>query len=213
MIMSSENTSKNKWVLSMHQIECCNCSHGCGCQFSGFPDSDAGSCEALIGFYIKAGHLDNLDLSDIKVIFAAAWPKAIHEGDGKAILFVDSAASTEQVSAIANIFTGQFGGMPFEALAGTFSELEGPIVANISMQADDKHSSFTIEDVLDVQHTPLINPMNGEDQNVHITYPDGGFFWNDGIIGTTKAMSINHNMFSFDHVGRFAAKAEVNWAN
>ncbi len=104
--MSIEKPNGNVWSLSMHQIECCNCSHGCGCQFSGFPDSDAGSCEALIGFYIKTGHLDDLALDNIKVIFAAAWPKAIHQGDGKAILFIDSAASDEQVAAIAGIFTG-----------------------------------------------------------------------------------------------------------
>ena len=211
--MSSENASENTWALSMHQIECCNCSHGCGCQLSGFPDSESGGCEALLGFYVKTGHLDNLDLSGIKVVFAAAWPKAMHQGDGKALLFIDSAASTEQVAAIGGIFSGQFGGMPFEALAGTFSELEGPILSNIAMATDDKHSSFTIADVLEVQHTPLINPMNGEDQNVHITYPDGGFFWNDGIIGTTKSMSIKHSMMAFTHVGKIAAKAEVNWAN
>ncbi|KGJ92266.1 DUF1326 domain-containing protein [Colwellia psychrerythraea] len=211
--MSNEESNKNTWSLSMHQIECCNCSHGCGCQFSGFPDSESGSCEALIGFYIKSGHLNTLDLANIKVILAAAWPKAIHQGDGKAILFIDSAASLEQVAAIASIFTGQFGGMPFEALAGTFSELEGPIVTEIQMETDDKKSSFSIPDVIEVEHTPLINPMNGEDQNVHITYPDGGFFWNDGIIGTTKSMSIKHNMMSFNHVGHFAAKAEVNWSN
>ena len=55
--------------------------------------------------------------------------------------------------------------------------------------------------------------MNGEDQNVHITYPDGGFFWNDGIIGTTNEMSMNHNGLKFEHVGKFAAKAQVEWAN
>ncbi|NQZ25562.1 MAG: DUF1326 domain-containing protein [Colwellia sp.] len=211
--MSDEKSNENAWSLAMHQIECCNCSHGCGCQFSGFPDSESGSCEALLGFYIKSGQLDSLDLTGIKVVFAAAWPKAIHEGDGKALLFIDSAASSEQVAAIGGIFSGQFGGMPFEALAGTFSEMEGPIVAAITMNTDDKHSSFSIADVLAVEQTPLINPMNGEDQNVHITYPDGGFFWNDGIIGTSKTMSIKHNMLSFDHVGQFAAKAEVNWAN
>lgn len=129
------------------------------------------------------------------------------------MLFIDSTASAEQVAAIGGIFSGQFGGMPFEALAGTFSAMEGPIVAAITMNTDDKHSSFSIADVLAVEQTPLINPMNGEDQHVHITYPDGGLFWNDGIIGTSKTMSIKHNMLSFDHVGQFAAKAEVNWAN
>lgn len=205
--------SDKKWALSMHQIECCNCSHGCGCQFSGYPDSENGGCEALLGFYVKAGHFDNQDLAGLKIVFAAAWPKAIHEGNGKGALFIDSSATPEQISSVATIFSGQAGGMPFEALASTFSDFEDPLVKNISMNVDDKYSSFSVQGVLTVQHTPLKNPMNGEDQNVHITYPDGGFFWNDGIIGTTDEMSINHNGLKFEHVGRFAAKAQVEWAN
>ncbi|WP_177208016.1 DUF1326 domain-containing protein [Pseudoalteromonas denitrificans] len=202
-----------KWSLSMHHIECCNCSHGCGCQFSGFPDSTSGGCEALLGFLVKSGQLNNLDLSGLKIVFAATWPKAIHEGNGKGALFICSEATEEQVTAIATIFSGQAGGMPFEGLATTFSEFEGPLVKKITMNIDDKYSSFSVESILKVQQTPLINPMNGEDQNVHITYPDGGFFWNDGIIGTSSEMSIKHNSLDFQHVGRFAAKAEVEWAN
>ncbi|MEI6895773.1 MAG: DUF1326 domain-containing protein [Colwellia sp.] len=211
--MASENSAKNLWSLSMHQIECCNCSHGSGCHFSGFPDSETGSCETLFGFYVKNGHLDNLSLIGLKIVFVAAWPRAIHEGGGTALLFIDSAASAEQVSAIASIFSGQLGGMPFEALASTFSTVEEPIIADITMNTDDKHASFSIENVLAVEQTPLINPMNGKEQNVHITYPEGGFFWNDGIIGTSKKMVITHNLLTFEHAGLFAAKAEVNWAN
>ena len=51
------------WSLSMHQIESCNCSHGCGCQFGGFPDTENGSCEAILGFKIIEGHLNDLDLT------------------------------------------------------------------------------------------------------------------------------------------------------
>lgn len=206
-------SNQNKWVLDMHQIECCNCSHGCGCQFAGFPDSDTGGCDALIGFYVKSGHLGNLDLAGIKIVLAASWPKAIHEGDGRAILFVDPAAGEDKINAIATIFTGQVGGMPFEALSGTFSQLEGPIIADITMNTDDHRASFSIGDILNVQHIPLTDPMTGEDKKVSINFPDGGFLWDNGIIGTTEAMSLNHPVMSFEHVGHFAAKAEVKWNN
>jgi len=167
----------------------------------------------MIGFFVKEGHLNKLDLAGVKIVFAASWPKAIHQGNGIGALFIDSAASPAQVSALASILSGQIGGMPFEALAGTFTEFEGPIIKSIVMDTSNKHASFSIEGILEVAQTPLLNPMNGEDQNVHITYPDGGFFWNDGIIGTTKAMTIDHNTLVFQHVGKFAAKANVSWAN
>ena len=203
----------NSWSLSMHQIECCNCSHGCGCQFGGFPDSEDGGCEALLGFSIIQGNFNTLDLSGIKMVFAAVWPKAIHQGNGKGALFIDAAASTEQVTALATIMSGQAGGMPVEAIAGTFTEFEGPIIKNIEMNIDEKRSSFSIEDIVNVAQTPLIDPVTGEDHEVHITFPKGGFMWDEGSIGTSEAMRINHNNLQFEHVGKFSAKAVANWGN
>ncbi|MCL1049915.1 DUF1326 domain-containing protein [Shewanella abyssi] len=201
------------WALSMHQIENCSCSHGCGCQFGGFPDSENGGCEAILGFLIIDGHYGDLDLSGLKMVFAAMWPKAMHEGNGKGVLFIDSAANSDQITALATIMSGQANGMPLEALATTFSAFEGPIIKDIEMNASDTHSWFSIAGVTEAQQRPLKNPVSGEDQNVHITFPDGGFMWNDGIIGTTDKMSMNYGDIAFDHVGQFAAKAVVNWSN
>ncbi len=204
---------ENSWALSMHQIECCNCSHGCGCQFGGFPDSESGACEALLGFSVIKGHLNELDLSGVKMVFAAMWPKAIHEGNGKGALFIDNEATAEQVTALATIMSGQAGGMPVEAIAATFTEFEGPILTDITMNTADRHASFSIKDILEVEQTPLISPVTGEEQNVHITFPDGGFMWNDGIIGNSKSMHINHHNIVFEHIGKFSAKAIANWGN
>jgi hypothetical protein len=203
----------NQWALSMHQIECCNCSNGCGCQFSGFPDSEDGSCQALVGFYIVKGHFNDLDLSGLKMVLAAMWPQAMHQGNGKGALFIDTAATPEQVNALATIMSGQAGGMPVEAIASTFSEFEGPVIRHIEMDPDEKHASFTIEDILAAQQTPLTNPVTGEPQNVHITYPDGGFMWSDGRVGTTTKMAIDFSGINFEHAGKFAAKAMANWSN
>jgi len=37
------------------------------------------------------------------------WPKAIHEGQGKAAFIVDPATTDKQAEALAQIFTGQLG--------------------------------------------------------------------------------------------------------
>ncbi len=57
---------------------------------------------------------------------AVKWPKAIHEGDGAAAVFIDESASQDQVNGLATILTGQAGGMPWELLATTLSSLDGP---------------------------------------------------------------------------------------
>ncbi len=200
-----------QWSLNMHQIECCNCNHGCGCQFAGYPDN--GDCETMIGFQVIKGHFEDILLDNIKFVLAASWPGAIHEGNGKCVLFVDNSASNEQSQAITSVISGKEGGMPFEALATTFNDFEGPFREDIKMLIAGRESSFSINTILGVKQKPLINPLNREVQNVHICYPDGGFFWNDGEIGTTDELWINYHSFQFKYPEKFAAAAVVNWSN
>ena len=60
----------------------CNCDFGCGCNFGGFPNSDDGSCRAMVGLHIKEGACGDVSLNGIKAASIIHWPKAIHEGNG-----------------------------------------------------------------------------------------------------------------------------------
>jgi len=103
--------------------------------------------------------------------------------------------------------------MPWEALAATVTKLEGPIQKRVEMNIDGQRSSFRIADVLECQATPLKNPATGEVKEVHITYPKGGFFWNEGNVVTTEVTKISWGDLNFEYSGKFAAVAEVNWTN
>jgi len=197
--------------LKVHHLEVCNCNHGCGCQFGGFPDF--GTCEAIIGIEVIEGNYGAIDLAGLQVVIAVNWPKAIHEGNGTAVMFVDESASDEQVDGLAMIYSGQAGGMPWEAIGGTISSLEGPIRKKIEMQVDGSESGIGIADVLEVKMAALEDPMTGEKKNVHVVYPDGGFVWDDGKIGTTKVMSVDFGGIQFEHPGQFAAYAVTEWTN
>ncbi|NMP15096.1 DUF1326 domain-containing protein [Thalassotalea sp. Y01] len=203
--------SDHDWHLSMHQIENCSCSHGCGCQFSGFPTSANGGCQAVLGFIVIKGHFKGLDLTGLKMVFAADWPGAMHDGNGSGALFIDNAASQEQVVALATIMSGQAGGMPVEALGTLFSSFDGPLMADITLDRQDYRSTIQIEGVVDVSQEPHINPVTGEENRVHIGFPEGGFMWNDGFAGKTKLMKINHGNLAFEYSDTFAANAVVNW--
>ena len=48
------------------------------------------------------------------------WPKAIHDGNGRAVFVVPPEVTEEQLGCLAQIFTGQLGGMPWEILGTTF---------------------------------------------------------------------------------------------
>ena len=204
-------TTRTPWRLQVHNLEVCNCSNGCGCQFNGFPDY--GGCEAIVGYEVIAGHYGAVDLAGVRAVFAGKWPKAIHEGNGQGVLFVDASARPEQVEGLATIFSGQAGGMPWEALAATITESEGPLLRPIEMTINGRKSSFRIPGIIDVAMTSLINPVTGAESEVHVVYPKGGFIWNDGDVGTTTTMRINHGALNFQYPGKWAAYAVAEWTN
>ena len=117
--------------MRAQSVEACSCAHGCNCQFGGTPNE--GICEFIIGYVVDEGRYGNVDLAGFRAVVAAKYPNAIHEGHGHVALFVDQKASKEQVEAFATILSGQAGGMPWEALAGTIEKFEGPIAKPIDI--------------------------------------------------------------------------------
>ncbi len=75
-----QTSSISNWHLKMDYVQSCNCDHGCPCNFSGFPTY--GYCRALVLYHIQDGNYgDDILLDGLDVIYAASWPKAIHEGN------------------------------------------------------------------------------------------------------------------------------------
>ena len=207
----ADATTRTPWRLKVHNMETCNCSNSCGCQFNGFPDY--GKCEGIVGYEVIEGHYGGVDLAGVRAVFAGKWPKAIHEGNGKGVLFIDASARPAQVQGLATIFSGQAGGMPWEALSATLSEVDGPILRPIEMTINGRKSSFRVPGIIDVAMTSLISPVTGDEREVHIVYPKGGFLWNDGDVGTTSTMHITHGDFNFQYPGKWAAYAVAEWTN
>jgi hypothetical protein len=202
---------KTPYRVKAESVEACNCHHGCNCQFGGYPNE--GKCEFVIGFDVKDGHFGNVSLKGMRAAVVAKYPKAIHEGHGHVVLFVDEKASQEQVDAFATIMSGKMGGMPWEALAGTVERFEGPIRKAIHIELAGERSRVRVPEAIDLQLTPLRDPVSGAEKSVHIVYPKGGFFWNDGAIATTSTMHAQHGDMHVDWPNRYAAAAEVNWTN
>jgi hypothetical protein len=78
---------------------------------------------------------------------------------------------------------------------------------------DGTRSSFSIPGVCELKQTPIKDIVSGADKEVHIVYPRGGFFWNDGNICTTAAMRVSHGPLSFAHPGGYSAHAIARWSN
>jgi hypothetical protein len=202
---------KTPYRVKAESIEACNCQHGCNCQFGGYPNE--GKCEFIVGFDVKDGMFGDVSLNGLRAVVAAKYPKAIHEGNGHVILFIDDKASDAQVNAFATILSGQAGGMPWEALAGTIGTFEGPIRKPIDITVAGEKSLVRVPGSVELQLTPFKDIMSGQEKEVHIVYPKGGFFWNDAKIATTETMRAQHGDFALEWPQKYAAAAEVNWTN
>lgn len=169
------------WYLKGKGYEFCNCQPGCTCNFSGFPTSADGSCKAAVANDIVEGRCGDVDLSGIKAVAILSWPKAIHDGGGKAVFVVPPAVSDEQLGCMAQIFTGQLGGMPW-AILGTTFEVAGVVRTEVEIFDDGINSGFRAEGVGEAKGTTLKNPVTGEEHRVAIDLAEG-FIWKRGDCG------------------------------
>lgn len=170
-----------QWYMKGKGYEFCNCAFGCGCNFAGVPNSKDGSCRALVGCHILEGKAGDVDLAGVRCAAVVHWPKAIHEGNGKAAFVVDPATTDKQIEMLAQIFTGKLGGMPWELLGPTF-EVVGLEKARIAITGEGRRSTFTMEGIGEGRGEAFINPVTGEEHLANLDLPDG-FIWKKGECG------------------------------
>lgn len=200
-----------RFDVELDHIESCNCPPNCPCQFGGMPTYT--SCHFLIGYHIRKGSFGSVKLDGANFVVICMYPGAIHQGNGSVVLFVDERLTEQQADAIVQILSGKHGGMPWEALAGTVTSFEGPIRSKLELTVDGTRSSFRVPEAVELQQTPIKDNVSGADKEVHIVYPKGGFFWNDGNVCTTQVMRASHGAIRFDHAGGYSAHAIARWTN
>lgn len=197
------------WQINGTWIEACNCDYGCPCNFNGFPTT--GNCEAVVGFRVHSGRHGDTRLDGVTVLAAVHWPKAIHEGNGSASIYIDHSAGQAQVDAIVRIMTGQDGGMPWEILATTLTQLDGPHLAPITFEEKGAKTRASVADI-DLQLTPFTNPVTGEEHEVRTVLPTG-FIFRDAEACTSTRNTFSLGGTKFDWTGKNAYVARVEWSN
>ena len=205
--MAAETAQIPQWSLKADYVETCNCDFGCPCNFNGFPTY--GFCRAIVLYHLIEGQYGGVKLAGLDVIAASSWPKAIHEGNGTAQLFVTNRASEEQRSAIVSIFSGQAkGDGPFAIFAQTYKYVLEPQFVEIKVKIDGKRSTFSVAGVLDVQVESFKNPVTGAEQETKLNLPQG-FIWKVADCAKTKSMRITTPSLNFDDSGKNAFYAVV----
>ena len=207
--MTSETAQIPKWTIKADYVETCNCDFGCPCNFSGFPTY--GFCRALNLFHITDGQYGDVKLGGLDVIFVGLWPKAIHEGNGTAQLFVSKKANEEQREAVVAIFSGQARGEgPFAFFAPTIKYVLDTQFVDIKAKIDGRRSSFAVQDVLDVKVENFKDHVTGAEQDTKINLPQS-FVWKVADCAKTRVMKITTPSLNFDDSGKNAFYAVVQY--
>jgi hypothetical protein len=135
----------------------------------------------MVGVDITSGHCGDVDLTGLKTVSIIDWPKAIHDGDGKAVLVVEPECTDEQLGALAQIYGGELGGMPWEILAGTLSSV-AVAKARITVEQDGMDTTLSVDGIGTGRGRYFANPVTGERHEVAIQLTEG-FIWSKGECG------------------------------
>jgi hypothetical protein len=150
---------------------------------------------------ITKGSCGAIDLSGLTCAAVVVWPKAIHEGQGKLAFVVEPATTDPQIEALAQIFGGKLGGLPWELLGPTF-DVVGLVKAKITITGQGVQSVFTIDGVGEGRGDTFKNPVSGEPHVANVELPTG-FIWKRGECG--------QGSFNASAAGVSVAFDKTNW--
>jgi hypothetical protein len=198
-----------KWWWKASYIETCNCAHGCACNLTMIPTDN--TCQAIDAWQISEGEYDGTKLNGTGLALILRWPNPIHEGNGRAVVFIDERAAEKQRAALAEIGTGQAGpGGPFEVFATTYAEPPEVRFGPFEFERDGKRGHLRLGEVARAEIGPVHSAMDNAEADAHMLLPSG-FIWQDGVIVNTDSCVVKVPGLEFSHRDSSAFFSEVEY--
>jgi len=199
-----------KWFLEADFLQGCNCDYGCPCEFQAPPTM--GFCESTGAWRITNGMFGDICLAGLGIAFAGSWPQAVHLGNGTAMLFVDERATPEQRDALRLILTGEAGGMPFEIIAATVSNMLPIQYVPFEFHLDRRHSRVAIGESVQIGLVPILNARHGSEENVRVVH-SGGFLFRSADVVAAKTCDVKVDGLQFAWPNKAGFFAQVRYEN
>ncbi|MBW3590214.1 MAG: DUF1326 domain-containing protein [Actinobacteria bacterium] len=196
------------WNLDGYYVMGCNCDYGCPCNFNARPSP--GHCEGVMGFTVEKGDYEGVDISGISALAMVWWPAAIHEGNGRTIIFVDDSKGKDKAEALGKIIAGEAGG-PMAIFRNTWSKIEGPHATKVKATVNGKDSSISVEGVGGLAFDSIKNPVTGAEGFPRVVLPQG-LLTNELEQFTTKEFSFESGDMSVSFPGKTAQVAKIAWS-
>lgn len=136
-------------------LEVCNCDVLCPCWIGEDPDN--GTCDSVMGYNIRSGTIDGVDVSGRTLVFTVHIPGNVLAGNWKVALFVDDKASDPQADALVAAFSGKLGG-PLADTASLVGEVAAVERAPITFDVREGKGTLIVGDVAECVMEPYRGP-------------------------------------------------------
>jgi hypothetical protein len=197
-----------KWRMTLEHVVACNCNWGCPCTFDAPPTY--GGCEAGIASRIVEGKYGGDVLLDgLKWAVAVVWPRAIHEKNGKAVVYLDAKAKGDRRQALEAIATGKAGGAWGMFMATCDAGIEVR-TAKIDFKFAGKKTEFHVENDINVALEAIKNPVTGEDHEARVLMPKG-FLTKSEDMYSSRTFDVHAGPLNFSYPGRHALTFRTVW--
>jgi hypothetical protein len=199
-----------KWKIEGELVLNCNCTVFCPCVISlGQHPPTEGACKAWMAVRIDKGKWGRTSLKGVNIAMLLEIPGKMGDGDWRAKLYVDEAATDAQFAALKTIFTGQAGGTTglFRMLVSTFFGAERePITFETSK---DGVRSVKVGDKI----SGAVAPVPGADPDKPLVATNTKY-WMGADITVASAMKGKvrdlGRVWNFD--GKSAEICQISWA-
>jgi hypothetical protein len=199
-----------KWEMEADYLETCSCDWGCPCNFEAKPTK--GYCSFIVAWHIREGRYGDVRLDGLNIAGAGLFPKAMYEGNGTLIPYVDERADAKQREALLTIMSGQAGGNPWDILSQIISTMLEPRFLPIDFQANGRKSSVKIGNMAEAALTPIKNPVTGEEEEMKLVLPTG-FLFKEGQTVMSVVSKVDDEPVRRDQSGQNGYYALVQYSN
>ncbi len=201
------------WSMQGIEFVNCNCAVGCPCQYQSYPTSGNGRAYGFV--QIETGYFGEVSLDGLRWGIIAAWPKAIHEGNGTFQTIIDERADSRQRQAIEAISHGKEtepGTLIWQVFSTTGTKflptLYKPIDLTIDLKA--RKARAKVAGVVEGHAQSIQNDMSKQDVPVRLSMPMGFEFTEAEIVSGSGKTS--DGPIAIDFNDTHAPLARIHWS-
>jgi len=194
------------YYLKGHLLGACSCDWGCPCSFEARPTQ--GFCEGNYVWHIEEGQYQGTPMAGSTFGLFIRFPSAPHEGNGTGVVLVDETLPEPRRPVLESMLQSI---PPFSIFWSLLSTFLGFRYVSLALHLDGIHSRLTIPTMVDLQLTPMTNPVTGADELATL-YKPTGFTSKTHELCATRTYRVTLDGLTYDHSGKYGEFSPFEYA-